>query len=765
METKNSYSEFAHIMAIIGTLFLVLFGFTLAVAPVSASTVISDTVNLGGDGYYSLDEVCSYFDSTDVGSYSLSSDITYSWSNAKYGEQYCYVNGVKQYSLVCPEGTEYYSHTYIVRYGGSYPMDEWLNELDSKSLSASLAFPDALVVGQYNSIPRPDINPGFFMFNYGINVFLISSSPSFSLTTTVTQSDSTGKYSIGVSKSDATSGYYWSLLRQKVSSINPSLEYELEAYDFITTPVTSASLSIASGLPSDYNEDGDIGYYEYTLCLGTEMETATKTYTWGSRFGSVEPILEFGSTNIIYGSSTSVEAWYASSSGPVAFVVSEGSSLDQSNMVVLEGSLTDSSVKLISDRFTLTPDRVGCWTFAIIANGKIVKSVTVSCNPREITSGDFDFNYDYIESSKTYRVELTKNSLPLYLTVTGKVFGWMTVYSYSSEPLTVNGQLEEDIVLTDLPAYWTGFGVDYYAEVYSIGAGTSSVTDKWYYYSWSVSDFVGEEGELLNPDKTGTEGDKEDFESLAPPPTIIPGYTTPDLESPSVSVTLPSSDALFDMVENFRLPASLKDALKLVSLEEYRSSLSLDSTHVLYGYQQGIFDLSDNTIGFVFGVLIILISIVAVIPKLLFVTFTDLIVWLSSAFEAFYDWLVIPSEIFNLVIDLIPDEILSLALLLFAVDLIFIFFQFVIPGMISGSHALGDIADHEEVLRLSEEERIEAENRIGDGHGVIFNKGGRGYRGGSVSVHRPSSSLRNRGEHEETSEIRTGRGWRPHRRH
>ena len=223
-------------------------------------------------------------------------------------------------------------------------------------------------------------------------------------------------------------------------------------------------------------------------------------------------------------------------------------------------------------------------------------------------------------------------------------------------------------------------------------------------------DFVGEDGELLNPDKTGTQEDPVDFESLAPPPTVIPGYTTPDLESPSV--TLPSSDALFDMVENFRLPASLKEALNIVSLEEYRSSLSLDSTHVLYGYQQGIFDLSDNTIGFVFGVLIILISIVAVIPKLLFVTFTDLIVWLSSAFESFYDWLVIPSEIFNLVIDLIPDEILSLALLLFAVDLIFIFFQFVIPGMISGSHALGDIVEKDEKMRRIEELGEETYNKL-----------------------------------------------------
>ena len=761
-------------MVTLGIIFLVLFGLTLTVAPASAETIVSDTADLGsstlayaghsGLTYSKFSNAVSNCGCSKV--YSISS----SSSSASYTARHTryYLNGEEitvDSGFYLSETDGYYSATILFPYsGGSAPSS--LISAALKKLSSSLGncavFMGSGAPGGH--LPDDGYDNYFFVIVYSRSSLSPAySGSSFDLTTTVTQSDSTGQYSIGVSKSDATSGYYWSLLRQKVSSINPSLEYELEAYDFVITPVTSASLSIASGLPSDYNDDGDIGYYEYTLCLGTDMETAIKTYTWGSRFGSVEPILKLGSTNIIYGSSTTVEAWYASSSGPVAFVVSEGSSLDQSNMIVLKGSLTDSSVKLISDSFTWTPDRVGYWTFAIIANGKIVKSVTVSCNPREITSGDFDFNYDYIESSKTYRVELTKNSLPLYLTVTGKVFGWMTVYSYSSEPLTVEGQLEEDIVLTDLPAYWTGFGVDYYAEVYSIGAGTSSVTDKWYYYSWSVSDFVGEEGELLNPDKTGTEGDKEDFESLAPPPTVIPGYTTPDLESPSV--TLPSSDALFDMVENFRLPASLKEALNIVSLEEYRSSLSLDSTHVLYGYQQGIFDLSDNTIGFVFGVLIILISIVAVIPKLLFVSFTDLIVWLSSAFEAFYDWLVIPSEIFNLVIDLIPDEILSLALLLFAVDLIFIFFQFVIPGMISGSQALGDIADHEEALRLSEEERIEAENRIGDGHGVIFNKGGRGYRGGSVSVHRPSSSLRNRGEHEETSEIRTGRGWRPHRRH
>jgi len=702
--TDTSYSKFFHSMVTVGIIFLVLFGLTLTVAPASASTVISDTAEFS-DIVYTPSYTITASELN-----SLVADSGYTFSEVTLGSYhsfgYLYLNGEMYESSTGYNCENVAALAYTYMYPGH--VSEAGPILLERVAELSQNCP-GIVFRWFSEYVHPAGATGCSIYVFETQPAIALSGSSFDLTTTVTQSDSTGQYTISAAKSDSTSPYYYVLLSQKISSIDSSLTYEQEVELQSTTAVTAASKTIASSLPADYNENGDIGYYKYTLHYGSDSENIAKTYTWGSRFGSAEPILEFGSTNIIYGSSTSVEAWYASSSGPVAFVVSEGSSLDQSNMVVLEGSLTDSSVKLISDRFTLTPDRVGCWTFAILANGKIVKSVTVYCNAREITSGDFDFNYDYIESSKTYRVELTKNSLPLYLTVTGKVFGWLTVYSYSSESLTVKGQLEEDIVLTDLPAYWTGFGVDYKANVFPYGGGVKGNSWVW---NWGKSDFVGEDGELLNPDKTGTQEDPVDFESLAPPPTVIPGYTTPDLESPSVSVTLPSSDALFDMVENFRLPSSLKEALNLISLEEYRSSLSLDSTHVLYGYQQGIFDLSDNTIGFVFGVLIILISIVAVIPKLLFVTFTDLIVWLSSAFESFYDWLVIPSEIFNLVIDLIPDEILSLALLLFAVDLIFIFFRFVIPGMISGSHALGDIVEKDEKMRRIEELGEETYNKF-----------------------------------------------------
>ena len=739
--TDISYSKFAHSMVTLGIIFLVLFGLTLTVAPASASTVISDecsfTKPIFSGHSITLSEVRS-----SASGYSWSMQSISSFTSTSSLKVQVWLNG----EMI---GTETLSSSSsMIHTSSSIGYDANSNTVHFGSgirySSLSLLLPNVLIYTDVDSdfSTFPNVVDTYHVF-IPTSVGSYGSSP-FDLTTTVTQSDSTGQYSISAVKSDATSGYYWSLLRQKVSSINPSIEYELEAYDFITTPVTSASLSIASGLPSDYNEDGDIGYYEYTLCLGTEMETATKTYTWGSRFGSVEPILKLGSTNIIYGSSTTVEAWYASESGPVAFVVSEGSSLDQSNMIVLEGSLTDSSVKLISDSFTLTPDRVGCWTFAIIANGKIVKSVTAYCNAREITSGDFDFNYDYIESSKTYTVELVKNSNPLYLRLVGKVFGWMTVYTYS----TTANYADTDDILTDVPVYWSGFGIDYEASVFPAGGGVTG--DSWI-WNWGKSDFVGEDGELLNPDKTGTREDPVDFDSLTPVPDDIvdSGYEVPQIndidgdgipndedddidgdgipndedDTPygstfesisgsSPSISFPSYESLGEMLENFRLPSSLKDYFNLVSLEEYKVSLSVDSGHTFYGYQQGFFSFSDNTVGFLFAVVTIVVSVVAVIPELLYELYADLISWLSSALYTFYDWIAIPSEILHLVIGLLPEGLLNLALVLFAVDLIFLFFRMVVPGLTSSSHAIGDIVEKDEKMRLIEEFGEETYNKL-----------------------------------------------------
>lgn len=413
-------------------------------------------------------------------------------------------------------------------------------------------------------------------------------------------------------------------------------------------------------------------------------------------------------------------------------------------------------------------------------------NITSEPEPDEPSGEGHQFDINYNADSDTYDVSLKRNGEPWYLSIKGKAFGWLPVYTYTDVSIPSEDGKEEvfnDLSLSGLPTRFFMFDLDYHASVYRAGSGLSSNDYKGYSYYWTRSDFIDENG-VVNPDPViePEPEEKDDFTPTVKPPFVEPGgYDMPNvgtggegsggsggiLSSLGVpeGIEFPSIESLEQMIANMRLPASLKDMFKYPMPEDYKASYNISSTHVLYGYVNGWFTTTETTIDLVFGVVFVLFSLIAVIPRLVFEFFSTLIEWLSTAFQSFYDWLVIPSEIFKLVIDLLPDELLSLALLLFGVDLVFLFFRFVIPGMISGSVALGEEAAHAEAERIAEEERIKAENRIGDGHGVIFNKGGRGYRGSSVSVHRPSSSLRNRGEHEETSEIRTGHGWRPHRRH
>ena len=180
----------------------------------------------------------------------------------------------------------------------------------------------------------------------------------------------------------------------------------------------------------------------------------------------------------------------------------------------------------------------------------------------------------------------------------------------------------------------------------------------------------------------------------------------------TLGFSLPDIESIQLMVKNMKLPSSLKELFKIPLPDEYKSNIAVEETHVLYGYQQIYFGIGDGVIGFVMGIILVLAALIACIPRFIWEFFSDLIEWINVAFLNFYDWLVIPSEIFKLVIDLLPDELLALALLLFGVDLLFLFFRFVIPGMISGSHAIGDIVEKEEKMRLIDEFGEETYNKL-----------------------------------------------------
>ena len=76
------------------------------------------------------------------------------------------------------------------------------------------------------------------------------------------------------------------------------------------------------------------------------------------------------------------------------------------------------------------------------------------------------------------------------------------------------------------------------------------------------------------------------------------------------------------------------------------------------------------------------------------------IVYLFNSFSpllvAIGRYLVGPMFIAGLVVTLIPPEILNACLVLFGIDVIFLIFRFLVPGIISGSVALGQLVSSEE---------------------------------------------------------------------
>ena len=368
--------------------------------------------------------------------------------------------------------------------------------------------------------------------------------------------------------------------------------------------------------------------------------------------------------------------------------------------------------------------------------------------PEQPSGEGHQFDINYNADSDTYDVSLKRNGEPWYLSIKGKAFGWIPVYTYT----TVQDE-SLDLSLSGLPSRFFNIDLDYHAEVYRAGSGLESSNYTYYTYDWTRSDFVDDNGNILTPDITGEEGEKVDFEPLIKPPFVEDGgYDTPGIndidhdgtpndedddmdgdgipneedDSPyspgnsgilgslgfTLDFTLPDIESIQLMMKNMKLPGSLKEMFNITLPDEYKANIAVEDTHVLYGYQQIWFGIGDGVIGLVMGVVLVLAALVACIPRFLWEFFSSLIEWLNVAFLNFYDWLVIPSEIFKLVIDLLPDELLALALLLFGVDLVFLFFRFVIPGMISGSHAIGDIVEKEEKMRLIDEFGEETYNKF-----------------------------------------------------
>ena len=395
-----------------------------------------------------------------------------------------------------------------------------------------------------------------------------------------------------------------------------------------------------------------------------------------------------------------------------------------------------------------------------------------STTPNEI-SQDITISYDSL--TDTYSFDLLRNGKPSYVAIKGYVFGFIPVYTYTT------AQDESlDLSLSGLPSCFLGlFDIDYTANVYTVGGGLEGDS---YVYRWTRSQCIDDSGNYLEPDISGTREDPVDFDSLVKPPqdVVDKGYDTPgiedidhdgkhnkddyDLDGDDIpneeddepynpnnngilgslgftpDFSLPDIESITDMMRNMKLPASLKEMFNIPLPDEYKAGIAVEEGHVLYGYQQLWFGLGDGVFGLFMGIILVIAALIACIPRFLWEFFASLIEWLSVAFQNFYDWLVIPSEIFKLVIGLLPDELLAIALLLFGIDLLFLFFQFVIPGLIGGSHALGDIVDYDDSLRLAEEERIKAEERIGSGHGWRPKKGSTKH----IVVKRPSSSIRKR---------------------
>ncbi|MBE6070001.1 MAG: hypothetical protein E7211_20270, partial [Clostridium lundense] len=258
--------------------------------------------------------------------------------------------------------------------------------------------------------------------------------------------------------------------------------------------------------------------------------------------------------------------------------------------------------------------------FSVFAFPADVLYTASESKPDEPSGEGHQFDINYNADSDTYDVSLKRNGEPWYLSIKGKAFGWLPVYTYTDVSIPSEDGKEEvfnDLSLSGLPTRFFMFDLDYHASVYRAGSGLSSNDYKGYSYYWTRSDFIGENG-VVNPDPViePEPEEKVDFTPTVKPPFVEPGgYDMPNvgtggggsggvLSSLGVpeGIEFPSIESLEQMIANMRLPASLKDMFKYPMPEDYKASYNISSTHVLYGYVNGWFTTTETTIDLVFGV-------------------------------------------------------------------------------------------------------------------------------------------------------------------
>lgn len=503
-------------------------------------------------------------------------------------------------------------------------------------------------------------------------------------------------------------------------------------------PVTSdAEIGDPVDVDIDYLYSFDITAICSKLGLGSHLFTFDGgTWTWGPLSGTIK---QSGSEYYLEGLPATVHS------------IVRGTSNFYS--MGWDASLFDSSLNP-EEYYIQSIEELALYTGFAIGVGlsdSMIAGVITSCEdfyetPVILTGHRLDGKGDtqhisikYDSETDTYIFTLERNDKPSYVAIKGYVFGFIPVYTYT----TVQDE-SLDLSLSGLPSRFLGlFDIEYTANVYTAGGGVEGDS---YVYRWTRSQCVDDSGNYLEPDISGTREEPVDFDSLVKPPqdVVDKGYDTPgiedidhdgihnseddDMDGDGISneeddepynpnnngilgslgftpnFTLPDIESITDMMRNMKLPASLKEMFNIPLPDEYKAGIAVEEGHVLYGYQQLWFGLGDGVIGLFMGIILVIAALIACIPRFLWEFFASLIEWLNVAFQNFYDWLVIPSEIFKLVVGLLPDELLAIALLLFGIDLVFLFFRFVIPGLISGSRAVGDIAQKEEEIRSYEDE-------------------------------------------------------------
>lgn len=310
-----------------------------------------------------------------------------------------------------------------------------------------------------------------------------------------------------------------------------------------------------------------------------------------------------------------------------------------------------------------------CPNSYVLCNG--VQSSTSACNiyvvpyPEPSEGVTQHVTVTYTEESENYQIYVDTSDESVDVWVHGYVFGWFPVYTFSSNSFPPSTHFE----WLDLPFRFLFWNVDWEVKV---ECGGESKVLKWNQDSLPIDVTPPDPDPPREPDLPD-EPDPPDPTKPPEEPPNPPGYNPPGSGGGGGSFDGQSFRELFT------IPDSLHDLLNF-DIKQIRSDLLADIP-IYNDIAEGFFTALDTVRSFIFGsVIFVIVSMLTPVTLVLdwFATFVE---WFYNLCFSFMSFVYIPTHILEYLVLFIPNEILNLALFLFALDIVVGVISILVPDI------------------------------------------------------------------------------------